>query len=94
MNRTPSIRTLAAAALLALALSPATGAAVEKRTGDFARGARAWADHCQRCHNVRDPKELRDDQWKTTVNHMRIRGGLTAQEVEDILIFLQTSNQP
>jgi len=34
--------------------------------GDFARGARLWVLNCGRCHDARDPKELRDDQWITT----------------------------
>jgi len=60
--------------------------------GDFARGAKSWVDNCTRCHNVRDPKELRDDQWITTTFHMRMRAGLTGQEVRDIIKFLQASN--
>ncbi len=58
----------------------------------FARGARTWADNCARCHNMRDPKELRDDQWRAVVSHMRVRGGLTGQEARDVLAFLQGSN--
>ena len=58
----------------------------------FARGAKSWADNCARCHNMRDPKELRDDQWRAAVAHMRVRAGLTAKESEDILAFLQGSN--
>ncbi len=58
----------------------------------FARGARTWADNCARCHNMRDPKELRDDQWRVVVSHMRVRGGLTGQEARDVLAFLQGSN--
>lgn len=58
----------------------------------FARGARAWADNCARCHNMRDPKELRDDQLKPVVTHMRIRAPLTGSEARDILMFLQSSN--
>ncbi len=60
--------------------------------GQFARGAQTWADNCARCHNMRDPKELRDDQWRTVVSHMRVRAGLTGQEARDILAFLQGSN--
>lgn len=60
--------------------------------GNFVSGAKAWADNCTRCHNLRDAKELRDDQWITTSFHMRIRGGLTGQETRDILTFLQQSN--
>lgn len=58
----------------------------------FARGARAWADNCGRCHNIRDARELRDDQWAVSVAHMRIRAGLTGQDARDILKFLQESN--
>lgn len=58
----------------------------------FARGAQAWANNCSRCHNMRDPKELRDDQWRAAVGHMRVRAGLTGQEARDILAFLQGSN--
>jgi len=58
----------------------------------FARGAKAWADTCARCHNMRDARSLRDDQWRAAMAHMRIRAGLTAQESEDILAFLQGSN--
>ena len=65
---------------------------VNSKEGDFIRGAQAWANHCTRCHNIRDPKELRDDQWKVVVSHMRIRAGLTGQQTRDILKFLQESN--
>ena len=58
----------------------------------FARGAQAWANNCARCHNMRDPKELRDDQWRAVVSHMRVRGNLTGKEARDVLVFLQGSN--
>jgi len=58
----------------------------------FARGAKAWADNCARCHNMRNPKELRDDQWRAAMAHMRVRAGLTGQETRDVLAFLQGSN--
>lgn len=66
--------------------------AAEKSAGDATRGARAWAENCTRCHNTRDPRELRDDQWKTTTFHMRLRSGLTGQQTRDIVKFLQESN--
>ncbi len=62
------------------------------RTGDFSNGAKVWAQTCNRCHNMRGPKELRDDQWISTTFHMRIRAGLTGQEVRDVITFLQGSN--
>lgn len=56
------------------------------------RGAKAWAENCTRCHNVRAPDEFRDDLWRPIVYHMRVRAGLTGQETRDILQFLQSSN--
>ncbi len=61
-------------------------------TVQFARGAKSWADTCARCHNMRDARSLRDDQWRAAVAHMRVRAGLTANEASDILAFLQQSN--
>jgi len=60
--------------------------------GDYALGAQQWADNCTRCHNLRGPNDLRDDQWITTMFHMRIRAGLTGEETRNILTFLQVSN--
>jgi mono/diheme cytochrome c family protein len=58
----------------------------------FQRGAKAWSETCAHCHNLRGPKEFRDDQWRVIVYHMRIRAGLTGQDTRDILQFLQGSN--
>lgn len=58
----------------------------------FGRGAKSWADTCARCHNMRDARSLRDDQWRAAVAHMRVRAGLTGKEAEDVLVFLQGSN--
>jgi cytochrome c5 len=41
---------------------------------------------------MRDPQDLRDDQWITTMFHMRLRAGLTGQQTRDVLTFLQDSN--
>lgn len=76
---------------------PAAQAAEPAATGQadpmtFARGAKTWSENCARCHNMRDPKELRDDQWRAAVAHMRVRAGLTGQETRDVLKFLQESN--
>lgn len=69
-----------------------TGTATQSDPMQFARGAKSWADTCARCHNMRDAKSLRDDQWRAAIAHMRVRAGLTAGEAEDILAFLQGSN--
>ena len=97
-------KTVIASALIAVSLAAGTflvqGTAVAQdvtATADsdplqVSRGAQAWANNCARCHNMRDPKELRDDQWRAAVGHMRVRAGLTGQEARDILAFLQGSN--
>lgn len=82
-----------AIAVLALSItSSLTVAADYPEKGDFAAGAKVWTENCNRCHNIRGPYELRDDQWITTAFHMRIRGGLTGQETRDVITFLQVSN--
>ena len=79
-------------AMVAIGMVPIVMAADYPEPGDFASGSRVWAENCNRCHHVRDPRDLRDDQWITATFHMRIRAGLTGRETRDILTFLQASN--
>ena len=82
-------------AMVLLAMTFASAAqAVEPQDdpGRFARGAQAWANNCGSCHNLRPATDLRDDQWRVVVSHMRVRADLTGQEARDILKFLQESN--
>ena len=83
---------LAVAAVVGLFPGSARAADTDKSAGNLARGVQAWTDNCARCHNMRDPKEFRDDQWRVTATHMRVRAGLTGQETRDILTFLQVGN--
>ncbi len=78
--------------ITAFALSTSVYAADYPAPGNFQRGAKIWVDNCGRCHNIRGAKELRDDQWISTMFHMRIRGGLTGQETRDVLTFMLGSN--
>jgi len=87
-----TVKLLGAALLISTTMLTTTVSADEAKKGDVGRGAKAWVDNCVRCHDARDPKELRDDQWITTTYHMRIRAGLTGQQVRDIIAFLQMSN--
>ena len=80
------------AGLVFLTLGTSAVRADAPAVGDVTRGVKAWADNCGRCHNFRDPREFRDDQWKVIVTHMRVRAGLTGQDARDILKFLQESN--
>ncbi len=69
-----------------------TSVTTQDDPGRFARGARAWANNCASCHNLRPASDLRDDQWRVVVAHMRVRADLTGQEARDVLKFLQESN--
>lgn len=82
----------APAAPAAPATATATAATAPQDMTVFARGAKAWADNCARCHAMRDPKDETDRQWKVVMTHMRLRAGLDAQQVRDITLFLQGSN--
>lgn len=88
-NKKPALGALTGACLL---IPVVTFAADYPEAGNFSNGSKIWADNCTRCHNVRGPKELRDDQWISTTFHMRVRGGLTGQETRDVITFLQASN--
>ena len=72
--------------------APATAVAPAPDMAAFARGAKAWANNCARCHDMRDPKDLSDRHWKVVMTHMRLRAGLDGQQVRDITVFLQGSN--
>lgn len=92
-----NIKTGLSATILTISslLLPLSGAAADQpKKGDYSNGAMVWAENCGRCHNIRDPREYRDDQWVTVVSHMRIRAGLTGQESRDVLAFLIASNKP
>ena len=71
---------------------PAATPAPQPEMAAFARGAKAWANNCARCHGMRDPKDETDRQWKVVMTHMRLRAGLDGQQVRDITVFLQGSN--
>jgi hypothetical protein len=55
-------------------------------------GSLMWQENCSRCHNFRDPGTLSDAQWEVAMRHMKIRGGLTTEEHDGILQFLQAGN--
>jgi mono/diheme cytochrome c family protein len=82
------------ALIFSLVIYPGMANAAEDKTkaGDINRGAQQWANNCGRCHNIRDPKEFRDDLWAPVLLHMRVRAGLTGQQTRDITAFLQSSN--
>lgn len=85
---------LATTLLTTLCISTAVKAqeTAKKDPMQIARGAKAWAQTCNRCHNVRAPKELTDEEWDVSATHMRVRANLPGDMVKDIIAFLQASN--
>ncbi len=60
----------------------------ENNSDSLVRGAKAWADNCSRCHNMRSPSEFSAKQWQTIVLHMRLQAGLSGENERDIYNFL------
>ena len=58
----------------------------------FVNGSKTWANTCARCHNMRDPKSLRDDQWRAEIAHIRVRAHLTPKEAREVHVFLHKTN--
>ncbi|MFQ5514967.1 MAG: c-type cytochrome [Myxococcota bacterium] len=80
-----------APALAILLILPYGGAGAEERPID---GAQVYASTCNRCHNFRSPVEFTDARWSVVATHMRIVGGLPADETRAVLAFLRANNNP
>ncbi len=95
IDRTPGanlIRGLAACTITALIIASPLRAQTTEETSAMARGAAVYGNMCGRCHNPRSPLERDDRDWVTIIQHMRIRGNLTGGQVENVLAFLQATN--
>jgi|GEM_PF-1771880 cytochrome c len=64
---------------LAILLIPALNAQSQDPSA-ISTGAELWAANCTRCHSARSPMERTASEWKTIVNHMRVRANLTKSE--------------
>ncbi len=65
---------------------------IEKDPMQTVRGAKSWVENCGRCHNIRAPKELTDDEWEVSATHMRVRANIPGDVIRDIIVFLKASN--
>ena len=89
---------LATGALLALSLMALLGCSANSSYLGEAKaparhpGAKIWANHCGRCHNVRPPDAYNDRQWKITVKHMRHQANLTGAQERAVRAFLLSAN--
>ncbi len=59
----------------------------------FARGAKAWAANCARCHNMKSAQDNSDEEWHVDVTHMRVRANIPGDVARDIEAFLRASNK-
>lgn len=87
----PALSSIILMLLLAFSSSQSLAANFPEE-GDVARGGKVWAENCTRCHNMRSPTDLSDEEWVASIFHMRLRAGLTGQEARDVLSFLQATN--
>jgi len=96
MLKKSSFLSLALAASLAASLG--TSAAFADKAGtkndpmQFARGAKAWAKTCNRCHNMKSAQDNSDEEWHVDVTHMRVRANIPGSMARDIEAFLRASN--
>ncbi|UTW59473.1 hypothetical protein KFE96_03965 [Kordiimonas sp. SCSIO 12603] len=94
-----TISYLTAVALVTLVGLGSAGAAQTKAKPkkpdpqQIARGAKAWAKTCARCHNMRSVKDNSDEEWHVDVTHMRVRANIPGNVARDIEAFLRASNK-
>lgn len=89
------VKYIMAAALMTTVSAGLVVEAAEKAKKDpmqLVRGAKSWVQTCGRCHNIRSPKELTDEEWEISATHMRVRANLPGDMIRDIIVFLKASN--
>lgn len=83
------IRSVLVATSLALTVSAcAGGPQPEREAPTLAEGGRIWANTCDRCHNLRPPRQFTAEEWPVIVTHMRTRADLTRREAEAVAAYL------
>ena len=94
IHRMPVILAIVALASgTAIAVLADNGSNQQNDPAQIARGAKAWAANCGRCHNIRAPNELTDEEWDVSVTHMRVRANIPGNVADDIKAFLKSSNK-
>ena len=76
---------------LLLVMSLSTVSTADEEKADSLNGVQVWSDTCMRCQNLREPAGLSKRAWKYSMQHMRVRAGLTGKETRDILAFILES---
>ncbi len=74
----------------------ATGCASATTTSEPTKidGAAVYANNCNRCHEYRSPTEFNGPQWSIITTHMRVVGGIPADESRAVYEFLKAQHHP
>lgn len=70
------------------------GAVATAATPDEIDGAKVYANNCNRCHEYRSPTEFDGPQWSIITTHMRVIGGIPADESRAVLEYLKSQRHP
>lgn len=57
-------------------------------------GATVYANQCNRCHEYRSPTEFNGPQWSIISTHMRVIGGIPADESRAVFEYLKSQHHP
>ena len=52
-------------------------------------GAQLWGENCNRCHNAPSQDQYSKEQWGIIGNHMKLKAGITNDEMVKIVSFLK-----
>lgn len=52
-------------------------------------GAQLWGENCNRCHTAPSQDQYSKDQWGIIGNHMKLKAGITNDEMIKIVAYLK-----
>jgi hypothetical protein len=78
--------------VMLIACTAMRGAAADDKPMDIALGAKVFAEECWRCHETPDPATRDARAWRSISLHMRVFGGLSRLEQQQLLAFLRSQN--
>jgi hypothetical protein len=53
-------------------------------------GVQLWGENCNRCHNAPSMEQYSKDQWTIIGTHMKMKAGITDDEMKKIVAYLKT----
>jgi len=52
-------------------------------------GVQLWGENCNRCHSAPSQEQYSKTQWDVIGNHMKLKAGLTHDEMTKIVAYLK-----